>query len=151
MIRPEVQTGGRDGSHSPVSLGHELFAFVARKHLDDHLLSVYVGALDCLCLQLSSFLVLLLNSLDFLLLDVDGSDLHSEYDVLYFALSETGHVNIVLLGVVGKNEVLEFYLDLDPLLVTQVRPNVVRQSDCRLVWLQHDLRTLCIQMQSTQD
>jgi len=112
---------------------------------------VYVGALDCLCLQLSGLLVLLLNPLDLLLLYVDGCDLHAEDYVLDLALSETRHVHVVLLGVVGENQVLQFDLDLHPLLIRQVWPNVVRKGHRGLVRLQYDLGTLGVQVECTQN
>ena len=103
MIGPEVETGGRDSSHSPIGLGHELFAFEAGEHLYDHLLSMNVGALNGLCLQLRCLLVLFLDPLYLLLLDIDRCDLHSEDDVLDLALSETSHIHVVLLGVVRQD------------------------------------------------
>jgi len=128
-----MQTGCRDGPHPPVSLRHELLSLIATEHLDDHLLSVDVCALDRLRLQLCSLFVLLLDSLNFLFLDVDRGHFHAEDYILDLALGQTGDVDVVLLRVIGEDEVFEFYFDLDPLLVGEVGPDVVREGHCRFV------------------
>ena len=110
-----------------------------------------VGALHGFCLELGSFFVLLFDSVDFLLLDIHRCNLHSQNDVLDFALSQTGNIDVVLLSIVCKNQVFEFNLNLDPLLVAKVWPDVMRKSDSGLIWLKDDLRSFSIQMQSSQN
>ncbi len=58
---------------------------------------------------------------------------------------------LVLLAVVGEDEVLELHLDLHPLLVRQRRPDVVHLGDRRLVRLQDDLRAVVVHVQRAQD
>ena len=54
---------------------------------------------------------------------------------------------LVLLSVVGEDEVLELNLDLDPLLVSERRPDVVLLSDRRLVWLEHHLGAVIVDVE----
>jgi len=151
VVGPQVQTCSGYGSHSPISLGHELLALKPAEDLDDHLLAVDVGALDSLRLELCGLFVLLFDPFNLLLLDVDRCDLHAKDDVLDLTLSETGDVDIILLCVVSKNEVLKFNLNLHPLLITEVRPNVMREGHSCLVWLQNDLCSLWVKVESPQD
>ena len=46
---------------------------------------------------------------------------------------------LVLLAIVGKDEVLQRHLYSDPLLVSECGPDVVGLSDRGLVWLQNHL------------
>ena len=76
-----------------------------------------ICGLHSLGLQLGCLLVLILDSLDLLLLNVHWRNFHSKNDVLYFRLSQTCHVDIVLLGIICKNQILQLDLHLDPLLI----------------------------------
>lgn len=59
--------------------------------------------------------------------------------------------SLVFLAVVSQDKVLELHLHLDPLLVGQSGPDVVRLCDRGLVWLQDHLRAVVVHMQGTQD
>ena len=59
--------------------------------------------------------------------------------------------SLVLLAVVSQDEVLQLYLNLDPLLVGEGGPDVVRLCHCRLVGLQDDLGAVVVDMQGSQD
>ena len=58
---------------------------------------------------------------------------------------------LVLLPVVGEDEVFERDLNADPLLVAQSRPDVVRLRDGGLVWLQDDLCPLRVDVEGPQN
>lgn len=77
-----------------------------------------IGRLQCLCLQLAHSGVLVSNSFHLLLLDAWWSDIHSENDVLRLTHGQTCNVDIVLLSVVSKNQVLQLDFDMNPLLVS---------------------------------
>ena len=66
-----------------------------------------------------------------------------------FSASVTRH-SLVLLAVVSEDQVLELDLNLDPLLVRERRPDVMRLRHCRLVRLQDDLRPVVVDVQCSQ-
>ena len=86
-----------------------------------------------------------------MLLDAWWSHVHAENDVLGFGHGQTCNVDIVFLGVVCKNQVLELNLNMNPLLVSQSRPDVMWLSHHTLVRSQDDLRSLWMQVEGTQD
>ena len=67
------------------------------------------------------------------------------------AAAAAARYSLVLLAVVGEDEVLQLHLDLDPLLVGERRPDVVRLRHGRLVRLQHHLRPVVVDVQRAQD
>ena len=66
-------------------------------------------------------------------------------------MGERGYVDVVLLAVVGQDEVLELDFDFDPLLVGQRGPNVVSLGDCRLVRFQYHLGSIVVDVKGAQD
>ena len=93
---------------------------------------MHVGRSDGLRLQLGGLSVLLFNALDLLLLYLNWGNVHSQDNVFDLRLGEAGHVDVVLLGVVSQNQVLQLNLHLDPLLISQSWPDVVRLRHYRL-------------------
>lgn len=64
------------------------------------------------------------------------------------------HVSIhslVLFAVICQDEILELNLHLDPLLVGERGPDVMRLSDGGLVWFQDHLGTVIVHVQSSED
>ena len=59
--------------------------------------------------------------------------------------------SLVLLAVVGEDEVFELHLHLHPLLVGQRGPDVVRLGDRCLVGFQDDLGAVVVHVQRAQD
>lgn len=57
---------------------------------------------------------------------------------------------LVLLPVVSKDQILQLDLDLDPLLVGQCRPDMMRFGDGRLVGLEHHLGAVVVDVHGPQ-
>ena len=60
-------------------------------------------------------------------------------------------VGLVLLPVVGEDEVFELHFNLHPLFIRQRRPDVVRLRDSRLVWFENELRAVVVDVKRSQD
>jgi len=60
-------------------------------------------------------------------------------------------ISLVLLAVVRKDQVLQLDLNLDPFLIAQRRPDVMRLRDGRLVRLEYHLRPVVVDVHGTQD
>lgn len=151
VICSQVHVCRRDCSHPPVSLRCELFFFVLRQGSDYHLCSVNIGWPECFSLQLTDGCVLLCNPFHFLLLNWGWCHIHPQYDVLDFTGSQRCHIAVVLLGVVGENQIFELNLDVDPLFVSERRPDVVRLRNHALVWSQNYFGALRMQMQWSEN
>ena len=59
--------------------------------------------------------------------------------------------SLVLLAIVGQDEILESHLHLDPLFISQCGPDVVRLGVGCLVWLQDHLGAVVVHVQRPQD
>ena len=59
--------------------------------------------------------------------------------------------SLVLLAIVGKDQILELDLNLDPFLVGQGRPDVMRLRDGRLVRLEDHLSPVVVDVHRAQD
>lgn len=59
--------------------------------------------------------------------------------------------SLVLFAVICKDEILELNLHLDPLLISERRPDVMRLGDGCLVWFQDHLGTVIVDVQSSED
>mmetsp|Transcript_63136 Transcript_63136/g.136700 ORF Transcript_63136/g.136700 Transcript_63136/m.136700 type:complete len:725 (-) Transcript_63136:4486-6660(-) len=151
VVRAQVQRRRADGAHAPLRPGREGLLLVGRARRHDHLLAVHVRRLRRDGGDLRHLLALLLEVRDLLALDRGGRDLHAEDDVADLALRERGHVHVVLLAVVRQDEVLELHLDVDPLVVGQAGPHVVRLRHRGLVGLQDDLGAVGVDVQRAQD
>jgi len=57
---------------------------------------------------------------------------------------------LVLLSIVSKDQILQLNLDLDPFLVGQRRPDMMRFGDGRLVGLQHHLSAVVVDVHRPQ-
>ena len=101
---------------------------------------------ECLRLELTDSSILICNSLHFLLLDARWGDVHTKNDIFGFAHGQTGHINVVFLGVVSQDQVFKLHFDMNPLLVSQCRPNVMGLCHYGLVWCQDDFRSFWMQM-----
>mmetsp|Transcript_59082 Transcript_59082/g.126987 ORF Transcript_59082/g.126987 Transcript_59082/m.126987 type:complete len:290 (-) Transcript_59082:3391-4260(-) len=151
VVRPQVQRRRTDGPHAPLCARCEGLLLIRRARGHDHLLTMHVGGLGGNCGDLRHLLALLLEIRDLLPLDRWRGDLHAEDDIADLALRQRGHVHIVLLAVVGQDEILELHLHMDPLIVREARPHVVRLCHRGLVRLQDDLGAVGIHMQRTKD
>mmetsp|Transcript_100977 Transcript_100977/g.289830 ORF Transcript_100977/g.289830 Transcript_100977/m.289830 type:complete len:466 (-) Transcript_100977:385-1782(-) len=151
VVRAQVQRRGADRAHAPLRARGEGLLLVGRAGRHDHLLAVDIGRLGRNGRDLGHLLALLLEVRDLLPLDRGGRDLHAQDDVADLALGQRGHVHVVFLAVVRQDQVLELHLDVDPLVVGQARPHVVRLGDGGLVRLEDDLGAVRIHMQGTQD
>ena len=65
-------------------------------------------------------------------------------------LRERGDIDVVLLAVVCQDEILECDLNLDPLVICQSWPDVVRLRDRGLVRLQDDLGSVVVHMEGPE-
>mmetsp|Transcript_97181 Transcript_97181/g.274889 ORF Transcript_97181/g.274889 Transcript_97181/m.274889 type:complete len:239 (-) Transcript_97181:6012-6728(-) len=151
VVRPQVQGRRADGPDAPLGARRERLLLVWRAGGHDHLLAVDVERLRGDGRDLRHLLALLLQVRDLLPLDRWGRDLHPEDDIAGLALGQGGHVDVVLLAIVGQNKVLQLHLHVDPLVVGQARPHVVRLCHSRLVRLQDDLGALRIHVQGPQN
>ena len=86
-----------------------------------------------------------------MLLDGGRGNVHSKDDVFDFTLSQTGHVDVVLLRIVSEDEILQFHLHVDPLLISERWPYVMRLRHDTLVGCQDDLGSLRVQVECPQD
>ena len=66
-------------------------------------------------------------------------------------INEVTEVSLVLLAVVSKDQILQLDLNLDPLLICQCRPDMMRLRNGRLVWLEYHLRPIVVDVHCTQD
>ena len=151
VIRTQMHVGGADGAHTPLSFTGELFLLVLREGCDDHLGAVDISRTQRLCLQLLHSCVLVLNPVHLLLLDGGWCYIHAQNYILDLTGRQTSHVDVVLLGVVGKNQILELNFDSYPLLRRQIRPNMMRLRHYCLVGRQNDLGPFWVQMQRAED
>mmetsp|Transcript_62206 Transcript_62206/g.196851 ORF Transcript_62206/g.196851 Transcript_62206/m.196851 type:complete len:1067 (-) Transcript_62206:4174-7374(-) len=151
VVHAEVEVGRGDRAHAPVRLGPEGRLLVRREGGDDELVPVHVGGLGGYGRELPGVLGLFLDLRDLLPLLRGRGDLRAQDDVADLALRQCAHVDVVLLGVIRQDEVLERDLDLDPLLVGEVRPHVVGLRDYALVGLEKHLGLLIVDVQRAQD
>mmetsp|Transcript_22047 Transcript_22047/g.55882 ORF Transcript_22047/g.55882 Transcript_22047/m.55882 type:complete len:336 (+) Transcript_22047:760-1767(+) len=149
--RAQVQVGRGDGADAPVGLGGVGLLLVLRGGRHDQLLAVHVDRLGGGGVELRRRLVLRVDLGNLLALLRRRGDLHAEDDVADLRLGEARHVDVVLLAVVGEDEVLESHLERDPLLVGQSGPDVVRLRDCVLVGLHQHLAALVVHVQRAQN
>ena len=99
------------------------------------------------CRELRLLLSLLFDFGDLLSLSGRRRDLHAENNVSYFGLRERGHIHVVLLAVVGQNQVLEGHFTVDPLGGAERGPNMVRFGDRGLVGLEDHFGAIVVHMQ----
>lgn len=59
--------------------------------------------------------------------------------------------SLVLFAIICQDEILELNLHLDPLLVSERWPDVMRLGDCCLVRFQDHLGTVIVDVQSSED
>lgn len=95
VVGTQVQVGGGNGTHSPLSLGGEGLRLVVAGGGGDDLVAVLVDGDGGCCRQLRLFLGLLLNLGDLLALGGGRRDFHSQDDVTDFRLCQRGHVHAV--------------------------------------------------------
>ena len=151
MVHSEVQVGRADGPHAPVRLAPEGGLLVRRRGGDDELVAVDVGGLGGHRGELVAVGALLLNLGNLLPLQRRRGDLCAQDDVPNLRLGQRGDVHVVLLGVVAEDEVLEGNLHLDPLLVAEIGPHVMRLSDDRPVGLQQHLSLVVVDVERAED
>mmetsp|Transcript_63487 Transcript_63487/g.174936 ORF Transcript_63487/g.174936 Transcript_63487/m.174936 type:complete len:276 (-) Transcript_63487:4603-5430(-) len=151
MVGTQVEVGSRDGAHAPVGLRAESLLFVLRGCRHNHLLAVHVGGGGGHCGKLALLARLLLDLGNLLTLQRGRSNLHAEDDVAHFGLCERSHVHVVLLSVVGEDQVLERNLHLDPLFVGQRWPDVVRLGHHRLIRPQDHLGAILRHVERAKD
>mmetsp|Transcript_39065 Transcript_39065/g.93686 ORF Transcript_39065/g.93686 Transcript_39065/m.93686 type:complete len:373 (-) Transcript_39065:1226-2344(-) len=150
--RAQVQVRGRQRALPPVGARGEAGRLVRRLRRDQHLVAVLVHRLGGDLGHVGRLLARLALQLgDLLALLAGRRDLHPQDDVADLRLRQAGHVDVVLLAVVLQDEVLQAHLHLDPLLVRERRPDVVRLRDRRLVRAQDDLAALRVHVQRPQD
>ena len=152
VARAQMEVRGRDGSHAPIGLRREDLLLVVARGRDDDLVAVHVRRLGRDGRQLRRLARLLLLDLgDLLSLLRRRRNLGTENNVANLGLRQRVHVDVVLLAVVGENQVLERHLDLDPLLVAQGRPHVMRLRHRGLVGLENHLGLLVVDVERTHN
>ena len=151
VVDAEVEVGSADGADTPVRLGAKRRLLVGGRGGDDELIAVHVGGLGGDGCHLARLLRLLLDLGNLLALLRGRGDLCAKNDVADFALREGADVDVVLLGVVGQDEVLERNLNLDPLLVCEARPDMVLLGRHALVGLQKHACLVHVDVQGAED
>mmetsp|Transcript_39335 Transcript_39335/g.83813 ORF Transcript_39335/g.83813 Transcript_39335/m.83813 type:complete len:1257 (-) Transcript_39335:3240-7010(-) len=151
VVCSQVERGRRDGSNSPLRAGGEGLLLVRRASCDDHLLTVDIGGLGGDGRHLGHLLALLLQVGNLLSLDGRRSDLHTQNDIPDLALRQRSNVDVVFLSVIRQDQILELHLDLDPLVISERRPHVMRLSHGGLVGLEDDLGSVGVDVQGSQD
>ena len=107
VVGSQVQIGGGNGSDSPLGLGGERLRLVVGRGGRDDLVAVLVDGSRRRGRQLRLPLALLLDFGNLLALGRRRADLHAEDDVVNLRLRQRGHVHVVLLAVVGQDQVLQ--------------------------------------------
>ena len=110
-----------------------------------------VCGLQRLGFDLADSRILIGNPLHLLLLDGRRGHVHSKDDILDLTLGQACYIDVVFLRIVGEDQVLELDLNVDPLLVGEGGPNMMRLSHDALVWGQYDLGSLWVQMECSQN
>ena len=110
-----------------------------------------VSWLESLSLELADGRVLICDSFHLLLLDARWSNIHSKNDILGLTHGETGDIYVIFLCVVSQDKVFKLNFNVDPLFIGESGPNMVWLCHDWLVWSEDNLRSLWVQMQSTQD
>mmetsp|Transcript_51851 Transcript_51851/g.121766 ORF Transcript_51851/g.121766 Transcript_51851/m.121766 type:complete len:1251 (+) Transcript_51851:175-3927(+) len=151
VVGAKVQVRGRDGAHAPVCARAEHLLLVRRRRRHDDLVAVHVGRAGRRGRQLRRLLALRLDLRDLLALHARRRDLRAQDDVADLRLRERGHVDVVLLSVVGQDEVLERHLHAAPLVVRERRPDVVGLRDGRLVRLEDHLGAVVVDVERAED
>ena len=93
------------------------------------------------------FFGLLFNLGDLLTLSTGRGNLHTQNDIPDFGLGQTGHIDVVFLAIIGQNKVFQRDLDLDPFIIRQAGPNMMRFRNGRLVRFQNDLGTIVVHVE----
>ena len=151
VVGAQVEIGGRYGAHTPLGLRREGGRLVVARGGRDDLVAVLVDRASGGGRELRLLLGLLLDLGDLLTLSGGRAYLHAEYDVAYLGLGERGDVDVVLLAVVGKDEVLERHLGVDPLGGRERGPDVMRLGDGGLVGLEEHLGAVVVHVQRLED
>mmetsp|Transcript_46495 Transcript_46495/g.113223 ORF Transcript_46495/g.113223 Transcript_46495/m.113223 type:complete len:463 (-) Transcript_46495:5607-6995(-) len=151
VVGPEVQIRGRDGPHAPVGARAEDLLLVGRGRRDDDLVTVHIRRARRDGRGLGGLLALRLDLGDLLALHRGGGDLGTQDDVADLALREGRDVDVVLLAVVGEDQVLERHLHAAPLVVVERGPHVVRLRHRHLVGLQDHLGAVVVDVERAQD
>mmetsp|Transcript_98960 Transcript_98960/g.262867 ORF Transcript_98960/g.262867 Transcript_98960/m.262867 type:complete len:658 (-) Transcript_98960:4864-6837(-) len=151
VVRPQVQGRCADRPDTPLCARRKRLLLVRRAGGHNHLFAVDVQRLGGDGCDLRHLLALLLKVRDLLPLDRWRCDLHAQNDVADLALRQRCHVDVVLLAVVRQDQVLQLHLHVDPLVVCEAWPDVVRLRHGRLVRLQDHLGAVRIHMQCAQD
>mmetsp|Transcript_67280 Transcript_67280/g.140139 ORF Transcript_67280/g.140139 Transcript_67280/m.140139 type:complete len:747 (+) Transcript_67280:1153-3393(+) len=146
-----MQVRCRDRTHAPVRARAKHLLLVRRGRRDNDLIAVHVGGARRGGGELRRLLALRLDLSDLLALHGGGGDLGAEDDVADLRLRQRRHVHVVLLAVVGEDEVLERDLDAAPLVVRERRPHVVGLCHRRLVGLQNHLGAVVVHVQGAED
>ena len=151
VVHAQVKVGRADGPHAPVRLAAEGGLLVRRRRGDDELVAVHVGRLGRHRGERRAVGALLFNLRNLLPLQRRRGDLGAEDDVPDLRLREGGDVHVILLRVIPEDEVLEGDLDLDPLLVAEIRPDVVRLGYNRPVGFQKHLSLVVVDVERPED
>mmetsp|Transcript_24498 Transcript_24498/g.79156 ORF Transcript_24498/g.79156 Transcript_24498/m.79156 type:complete len:287 (-) Transcript_24498:5763-6623(-) len=145
----EVRRGDRPDA--PVGLRGKRLLLVLRRRRDHHVFAVDVRRLRRHRRQLRLLPRLLLDLRDLLPLQRRRRDLHPQDHVPDLRLRQRRHVHVVLLPVVREDQILQRHLHANPLLVRQVRPDVMRLRHHRLVRPQNHLRTVLRDVERAQN
>mmetsp|Transcript_2955 Transcript_2955/g.8790 ORF Transcript_2955/g.8790 Transcript_2955/m.8790 type:complete len:598 (+) Transcript_2955:730-2523(+) len=151
VVDPQMQVGCGDCADAPIGLATECGLLVRGGRGDDHFLTVHVDRLGRCGGRGGTVFRLLLDLRDLLPLQGWGRDVRPEDDVPDLALSERRHIDVVLLGIIRQNEVFQRDLHLNPLLVCERGPHVVRFCGDAGVRPQHHAGLVHIDMERTQD
>eukprot|EP00955_Chlamydomonas_euryale_P027452 289382-Chlamydomonas_euryale.AAC.7 len=111
MVHSQVEVGGGDGADTPFRLGAKRRLLVRRRCRDDHVVAVHVGRLGRDGGHLAALARLLLDLGNLLPLLRWRRDLRAQDDVADLGLRQRLYVDVVLLCVVSKDQVLQRNLD----------------------------------------
>mmetsp|Transcript_30628 Transcript_30628/g.47993 ORF Transcript_30628/g.47993 Transcript_30628/m.47993 type:complete len:339 (-) Transcript_30628:199-1215(-) len=117
VVGAEVQIGGRDRTHSPVSARAKHLLLVRRGGGDYNLVAMHIRGPGSSGRELTGLLGLSFDLRDLLTLHRRRGNLCPKDDVADFTLRQRSNIHVVLLPIIGQDEVLQSHLNAAPLVI----------------------------------
>ena len=101
--------------------------------------------------QLRRIFGLFLDFGDLLSLSTRRADFHVQKNITNLTLNERSDVDVVLLAVIGEDQILERKFHFDPFVVRQRRPDVMSFRDRRFLRFENHCRSIVVHVQRLEN